>query len=523
MGGLPHLAVFSLGHSVDLPLSNHQANPIASRISPDGRLASGRLAGLTMNRAIWVLSWPILTESVLNSFVGLTDTILAAGLDDGGAAADAIGGASYVLWFIGLIVAALGVGSTALISRAVGKGRFATANAALGQTALLAVCLGAAVAALVALLAAPVATLLNLSPEASKAFRLFMLINTLGVPMSSFLYGMTACVRGAGDSRTPLTAMVLVNIVNILLSWTLAGVDLKTSSIVDGQTVSRVLLHNPFEFNLGVRGIAIGTITAELIGALYMLWVVNRGVGGIKLHLRRVKPHLTTIARLARVGWPNFLETLGMWLGNFMIILMVGWMGQGMLGAHIVAIRIEGFSFLPGFAMGTAAATLVGQYLGAGSPEFARRAVWRCATVAISFMTLGGIVFMAIPQLLVGLLSSQPAHLHAAPGALFIAGCVQIPFAAGLVFRSAIRGAGDVKAAMWITWITTYAVRLPLAYLLSGVTITLPESLGGTIQNPSGLEPSLSGLWLGLCIEICVRCALFAWRFFHGAWTRAKV
>src|SRR5436190_14699395 len=95
---------------------------------PDGRIKSGRLAGLSMGTAIWVLAWPILIESFLNSLVGLTDTLLSAQLSE--AATDAIGGASYLLWFVGLVVQSIGVGATALISRAVGGGRLAVANAA---------------------------------------------------------------------------------------------------------------------------------------------------------------------------------------------------------------------------------------------------------------------------------------------------------------------------------------------------------------------------------------------------------
>ena len=107
-------------------------------LTPDGRLKSGRLAGLNMRAAIWALSWPILIESMLNSFVGLTDTYMSAALPNGQVATDAIGGASYIVWFISLIIMSLGVGATALISRSVGAGRLAVANAALAQTLVLA-------------------------------------------------------------------------------------------------------------------------------------------------------------------------------------------------------------------------------------------------------------------------------------------------------------------------------------------------------------------------------------------------
>lgn len=507
------------------------SQPSSAKITPDGRLTAGRLAGLTMSGAIWVLAWPILAESVLNSMVGMTDTVLAAGIDDGGAAADAIGGASYIFWFVGLIVAALGTGATAIIARAIGKRRPATARAAIGQTFVLSIICGIIAGIGLALVADPVTRVLNMSDDAAAAFRKFVWVTSLGVPFSSVLYSMIACSRGAGDSLRPLAAMILVNVVNIACSWTLAGVDLKSTRLIDGQAVSRVVVHNPFGFDLGVIGIAAGTVLGELCGAAFITWIMYRGVGGVALTWKRMRPHRSTIARLVRLGWPNFLETSGMWFGNFLVILMIGWMGAGMLGAHVVAIRVESFSFLPGFAMGIAAATLVGQYLGAGSPAMARRAVRVCTIIPSVFMGLCGLLFLLAPDRIVGLFTSQEAHLRAAPGALQIAGAVQIPFAISLVLRSAIRGAGDVKAAMWISWVCTYAVRLPLAFLCSGIDIPVPAWLGeilglqagAVIANPAQTGLGLRGLWLGLCLEIVIRAALFIWRFKSGAWMRARV
>lgn len=496
-----------------------------------GQLTAGRLAGLSMRSAIVVLAWPILAESVLNSLVGLTDTVLAAGIEDGGAAADAIGGASYILWFVGLIVAALGTGATAVVARSIGKRRLATARTAVGQTFTLALVSGVVVGVALALLAEPTTRVLNMSDAAAAAFRKFILVTSIGVPFSSVLYSMIACSRGAGDSLRPLIAMILVNVINMGCSWTLAGVDLKATRLVDGHAVTRTVLHNPFGFNFGVGGIAAGTVIGEFCGAAFITLIMIRGVSGVQLLARRLRPHRSTMVRLVRLGWPNFLETAGMWFGNFLVILMVGWMGAGMLGAHIVAIRVESFSFLPGVAMGIAAATLVGQYLGAGSPALARRAVRICTIIPCATMGLTGLIFLLIPDRIVGLFTSQEAHLHSAPAALQIAGAVQIPFAVSLVLRSALRGAGDVRSAMWISWVCTYGVRLPLAYLCSGVDTPVPGWIcrvfelapGTAIHNPSGLEPSLKGLWLGLCLEIGIRCALFAWRFAGGKWERAKV
>lgn len=496
-----------------------------SGLTPDGRLRSGRLAGLSMRRAIWILAWPILIESVLGSLVGATDTYVAAQLSE--AATDAIGGASYLLWFIGLVLMAIGVGATAMISRAVGAGRLAVARAAVGQTLLLAVVLGSFVGGIIAASASSVASIMNLNDEAVGYFTRYCQLIALGVPFMAVLSCMIACLRGAGDSFRPLRAMVVVNIVNIFATWFLSGVDLKTASVVDGQMITRTILRNPMPFDLGVSGIAIGTVIAEGVGAILILRSISVGTGGVRLTLRRLKPHTVTLARLIRVGIPNFMETLGMWIGNFAVILLVGKLGSGgggVLGSHIVAIRIESFSFQPGFALGIAAGTLAGQYLGARSPAHARRAILICTGLASISMGLTGVLLLLVPAQITGLISSQHTHLQIVPPALMVAGAVQLPFAVGLVLRGALRGAGDVRWTMYITWFMTYGLRLPLVYLTSGVDLTLPGWLGAeTIINPCKFGGTLSWVWAALSLEVVVRGAAFAWRFLNGGWSKVRV
>ncbi len=483
-------------------------------LTPDGRLKSGRLAGLSMNRAIWVLSWPVMLESFLNSLVGLTDTALAARLEDGVAATDAIAGASYIMWFIGLIFMALGIGATALIARSVGKGRRAVANAVLGQTVTLGMVVGMLTALFIVFASRPVAGWLNMSPPAQDAFNQYMVVIAMGVPAATMLFALIACARGAGDSIRPLYAMMVRNAVNIGVSWALSGAEVMGVS-------------GPMD--LGVTGIAIGTVAGDVAGAAVVLSMAVRGTWGIRLIGRRLSPHWHTMRRIVRLGIPNFLETFGMWVGNFCVILMVGWIGlepgsAGLLGTHMVAIRIESLSFLPGFAMGMAASTLAGQYLGAGSPEHAARAIRRCAVVAAGVMYAFGLVFLYAPEWATRLLSDQQVHLDHVPLLLMVCGFIQVPFGLSIVTRGAMRGAGDVKVVMAITWACTYAIRLPLAYLISGVDLPLPEWLGGgVLMNPSPLDGGLVGLWVGLCLEHVIRCVLFLARLAQGGWSRVKV
>lgn len=494
-----------------------------SGLTSDGKLRSGKLAGLTMRRALWVLSWPILVESFLNSLVGLTDTVLAAQISQ--AATDAIGAGSYLLWFVGLVAMAVGVGATALVSRAVGRGRLALANTATGQAVLLALVLGVGVAGLLAACAGPGAAMMNLSDDAAHAFTTYLRIVAVSVPALSVMSAGTACARGAGDSVRPLMAMVIVNAVNMALSWLLAGRDYSITVWNDGLPHVETLLHNPSPFHMGISGVAWGTVVGEYVGAAIVLLILTRGWSAVRLRARRLRPHWHTLRRLVRVGVPSFLETFGMWAGNFAILILVakiaGVRGEGVLGSHIVAIRIEAFSFLPGFAMGTAAAALAGQYLGAGSVALARRTILRCTVVASLIMGGAGVLFMLVPERIVGLVTSQPAHLRIVPSLIFITGTVQVPFAVSNVLRSSLRGVGDGRAVMTLIWVCTYGVRIPLAFVLAGVDVTLPG--GYTFASPFFHEPSLPRLWIALCIEIVVRGVLFAGRFAQGRWAHARV
>lgn len=494
----------------------------------DDRLTSGRLAGKTMNGAIVTLAWPVLIEMLLHAGVGLVDATLASGISV--PAADAIGAAGYVLWATAMLGIALGVGASAMVSRAIGKRRVAVANAVVGQSTLVG-WIGGLITAIAFYFAAPwLASIMNLKGEAFDLAVDYLRICALGVPAMTFLEAAVSSLRGAGDSLRPMLVMLAVNIINAGLTFALSGVTWGISSIdpATGELSKRILIENPFGFTMGVRGIAFGTTIAWWFGAIVLTVILARGRGlhGLRLTTHRLKPHWITMRRLLVVGLPNFLETLGMWFGNFLTILMVGWMAHpGYLGAHIVAVRIEAFSYMPGFAISLAAATLVGQYLGAKRPELAERAMYRCTLVATLFMTLMGVLFIWKPALVVGCFTQQEEHLHITPILLMITGFVQAPFAVAIVLRSALRGAGDTKAAMWITWTATYALRLPLAWLCCGVDIPLPG--GGVIPNPSPFKAlgisGLTGFWVGLCAEVVLRGVMFTVIVLRGNWKTARV
>ncbi len=442
----------------------------------------GRLAGLSLPRQVFVLAfWPFL-EQLLNFLVGFVDTALAGHLSS--EAAGALGVGAYVSWLVNLLHNCVGVGAAALISRAVGGGHRSLAHAALGQALLLALGMGLLTALLINLLAPSLAAFGSLQGQAAHDCSVYLRVVSASAPFGALFAVGAACLRASGDTRSPFPVLLLVNLTNI--------------------AVSVLLVRQGW----GVAGIASGTFLAWGLGALAMLLLLLRGWGGLRLHPGRLRPHAHTLWRIARVGLPNLAESLlGMWTVNFMVLRIVGLVGaHEALGAHMIAVRVEAISYMLGYAVGTAAATLVGQYLGAGQPRRARQAALLCWFLGAGVMGFMGLFFIFTPEPLVRLTTDEPVLLQTAPTLLRICGFVQAFFGSAIVLGSAMRGAGDTRTTFWLTVASVYGVRLPLVY-----TLALPLNLG------------LVGLWLGLCFELVFRGCIFTARFLRGTWTHTTV
>ena len=179
---------------------------------------------------------------------------------------------------------------------------------------------------------------------------------------------------------------------------------------------------------------------------------------------------------------------------------------RSVIGAHMIAIRFESASFLPGFALGIAAAALCVHGLGLGDPLRAARAVklaWLYAAIVMAAM---GVLFLVIPRALVSLVTDVPALVDQAATPLRICGPIQIFFATNAVPAAAMRGAGDTRATLLITAGSTLLIRVPAVYIV-GITLGF----------------GLNGIWVALCAELTLRSLIFAWRFRHGGWAKAQV
>lgn len=478
--------------------------------SEDGRIRSGRLAGKTLTQAIWILAFPVLIQQLLAAMLGFFDKLIAGNLPDSIVvpALDGLGIGTYVGWLIGVALTGLGVGGQAIIARAIGGGRLDEGDAALGQSMLLAILWGAFVGFCLWWVAFPLSALAGLSPEATRLCAEYVRMLAIGMPFCSVMTVGAMCLHGAGESVKPTTIAVVVNIVNAVASWLLSGVVLRFGS---------TSLPNPSPLDpeiWGVRGIGAGTAAGYAVGALLTLLLLRRGVKDLRLHGRhmRWRGHLSW--RIARVGIPSFFEGMTMWSVGIFVTLFIGMIARrggpdsesGLIGAHSIAIQWEAFSYLPGYAIGTAAAALAGQYLGARNPEAARRAIRVCAWLGAAIMSVFGVMFALFGTELTRIISSQPVHLDLVPKCLLICAFAQPFFSLSMTVRQGLRGAGDTAWVLYITMFSTWCVRLPAAWFF-GVF----------------MDWGLPGIWVGLCGELVVRGLLFLARFIWGDWTRIVV
>ncbi len=490
----------------DLPASDVPVAEAEAVRDAVGRIASGRLAGKSLSRAIWILATPVLLQNLMAAVVGLVDKLLAGRLSPETVveSMDGLGVASYIGWFIGIAMGGLGIGGQALIARAIGGGDGPMAHRALGQAMLLSILWGLVVAVGMWLGAPMMAMASGLEGPAAEACIEYIRILAYAMPLTGILMVGGMCMHGAGDAVWPLLIMVLVNIVNVVSSWLFSGATFGEGFV------------SPLGWNLGVPGIALGTAVAYLVGGLVTLWVLKKGIRDLRLTSADMALDTSMLGRVIRVGIPMFFEGLAMWTANLFILGFLGEIAikqgedgkplEGLQGAHIIAVQWESFSFLPGFALGVAAGALAGQYLGAQNAAMAKKATLACVAIGSFIMTALGVVFWFYGVELTRLVSNEPVFLDYTPTLLKIAGATQIFFALSMVIRQALRGCGDTLWTFMITTFSSYLIRLPAAWIL-GVALDL----------------GLVGVWYALCGEMAVRAVLFAWRFFNGGWAHRKI
>ncbi len=469
--------------------SGEQIPPASSPPSPNADaldVNNSQMNGVGL--AIVVLALPVLGEQFCNILVGLVDTFLAGRMLSKEAIA-AVGIASYVSWLATMLSGFIGVGSTALIARAVGAGDSRLANKLANQSMGLAGFLGFAMMVILLVMASFLPQLLGLPTEAAAMTARYLRIDAFGQFLYAYLLIGAACLRGAGDTRTPMLIMIAVNFVNVAVSVTLC------------------MGLGPFPA-LGVIGIAAGTVAARSLGGVVMLVVLYRGQSALKLNRPQMAFDRGIARRIVNIGGPAGIDAVLMWTGHFIFLGFLTSVdadpevGLAASAAHMIGVRIESFSFLPAMAWGIAAATLVGQALGAGDAQKARRighiAVLQLAPYAL---IVSGLYYFGAEFIYPFWSSDRMVQDQGVP-ALKLVAFAQPSLIFMIIYVSALRGAGDTRFPLLMNVLGVFCVRIPLAYTFGVV-----------------LKGGLVGAWIGMTSDLIFRSLLAAGRFTWGKWT----
>jgi MATE family multidrug resistance protein len=389
-------------------------------------------------RRVLALATPIIGESLLQTMVAAVDTFMVARL--GAAAVAGVGTGFEIVFFIISILSAIDIGATVLVSQAIGAGERHRANHLARQAIVWGILLAVPVSVAMYFAAPSIIALFGTEPDVAAAASTYLQI-TAATSLALFLsFVCGAVLRGAGDSRTPLVAAVMANVVNVVVAY--------------------VLIFGHFGLPaLGVAGSAIGAAAGRGIGAAYMLLAMARGRKAISLHGGwGWRPEFPIARQLLTLGVPAAVEQV-LSSGAFMtLVAVVALIGTSALAAQQIAFTALSVALLPAFGFSIAATALVGQSIGARVPSDARTAWTIALRWAMVWMGIGGVLAFLFGDRAMGLFSSDPEVIAAGVAALK-ALSLALPFwALWFVSSGGLRGSGDTRtpliigaSAMWLS------------------------------------------------------------------------
>lgn len=439
----------------------------------------------SIDRAIVLLSIPMILEMAMESLFAVVDAFFVAKI--GVEAVATVGLTESVLTLIYSIAIGLSAAATAMVARRVGEGNREAAAKAGAQVILIALVLSALIAVPGYIFAEDILRVMARDQSVADVGTQFTrLMLTANLPIL-LLWMLNGIFRGAGDAATAMRALWLANGVNIIL---------------DPLFIFGI---GPFP-ELGVLGAGVATTIGRSVGVFYQLWHLF-GVGKIiKIKLEHLRPRWEIIVRLLKISAGStgqYLIASASWI--FMIYIL-GQISKEVTAGYTIAIRIVIFALLPAWGMSNAAATLVGQNLGAGHPERAEKSAWRAGFFNMIFLAFVGVFCLFAAPFLIRLFTQEPATAEAGSMALRILAGGYVFYGWGMILSQAINGAGDTRTPTILNFIFFWLVETPLAALLA-----LQLGWGQT------------GVYWAIVIAESGMAVAAMWVFRQGRWKTVKV
>ncbi len=424
----------------------------------------------SIGRAILLLSIPMVLEMAMESIFAIADIYFVSRL---GAGAVAIVGITETLM---TIVYAIGIGlsmaTTALVSRRFGEKSYEKASETAIQAILAGLIISVLIAVPTAIMAKSILRLMKTDEEVIAAGYQYTRIMLAGNGVIMLLFIINAIFRSAGDAAISFRVLLLANGINIILDPCL------------------IFGWGPFP-QLGIKGAAIATNIGRGLAVIYQFYLLFGGKHRIKLALKHIKVRIHVLLKLLRIslgGIGQFLIATTSWIGLMWIMASFGKEAQA---GYTIAIRIIVFSILPSWGMSNAAATMVGQNLGAKQPDRAEKSVWFTAYANMAFLLIMALIFIIIPDKLVGIFSNEPEVIRVGVQCLRIMSYGYVFYALGMVMAQSFNGAGDTNTPTLLNFVCFWLIEVPLAYFLAMVagfnetgvflSITISESILGIL------------------------------------------
>ena len=400
----------------------------------------------SLNRAILLLAIPMVLEMVLESLFAVVDVFWVGRL--GADAVATVGLTESLLSLVFGVGLGLSLSTTAMVARRIGE-KDAGGAAVAGVQAIV---IGLAVSILMGLpffLFAPrLLQLMGASPQVVVVGSNYARIALGGSGAILMLFLNNAIFRGAGDAAIAMRLLWVSNIINLILDPCL------------------IFGLGPFP-KLGVTGAALATFTGRSIGVGCQFYLLLRGSKHIRILREHIRLNISVLLRLIRVSLTGILQFLiahTSWIG---LVRIVSIFGSAALAGYTIAIRIVVFLILPSWGLSNAAATLVGQNLGAKQPERAATSVWRTGLYNMLFLGILGIFFIAFAEPVVRLFTHDPQVIPLAASCLRIISYGNIGYAYGMVMLQAFNGAGDTVTPTIVNFFGFWLLEIPLAYVLA--------------------------------------------------------
>lgn len=438
-----------------------------------------------LGTAIILLAVPMVLEMVMESIFAVVDVFFVAKL--GAEAVAAVGVTESVIVLVFAIAIGFSMATTAMVARRIGGKDPAGAATAAVQAILLSAAVSIPIALAGIFFARDLLELMGASSEVVAAGSTYTAVMFGGNATILLLFLNNAIFRGAGDAALAMRALWLANLINIVLD----------PCFIFGL--------GPFP-ELGVAGAAVATTIGRGIGVLFQFTIMLRGRSRIHIAFAHIRLRMPVMRRLARVSLGGILQfaiEMASWIGLVRIIALFG---STALAGYTIAVRIIIFTILPAWGLGNAAATLVGQNLGASQPERAERATWLTAHCTAIFLFLVAVFFITFGEFLMQLFTADPAVIRYGAEYLLYISFGYVFFAYGMILVQAFNGAGDTVTPSIMNFFCFWVFRIPLAYVLA-----VP------------LEMQVRGVFIAMTISESL-IAIFAFFLFRrGAWKRRMI